>query len=239
MTAFNTLAVAAVGFGLLVAGGPASAETKPKQNAVGAGSAWSGTVNSAASFDGATYDDAQLAAIKQIDGYFNGIKHLRGRFAQTDSQNRTLKGRFFVQWPGRFRFDYARPSRLLIYSDGRFLRIEDLELKTSETYALKSTPFRIILAKNVDILRDAKVLGIDQSDTELSIALQDKKEDSGAMRLRFARGEGEDLTLTSWVITDAQGLDTRIDVSQLVTGKPASPKLFKPNKFRFPQQNDK
>ncbi|MEL6288479.1 MAG: outer membrane lipoprotein carrier protein LolA [Pseudomonadota bacterium] len=215
------------------------AQETQKANPVGVGSAWQGTLSSASAVDGSTFDDGQLAVIDEINAYFNQIKHLRGRFAQTDAQNRTLKGRFFVQWPGRFRFDYARPSRLLIYSDGRFLRIEDLELKTSETYALASTPFRIILAKNVNILRDAKVLRVATSDTSISLALRDKKEDSGTIRLEFARVPEKGLELTSWIITDAQGLDTRIDVSQLVKGKPANPKLFKPRALTFPSQSSR
>ena len=145
-----------------------------------------------------------------------------------------LKGKFYVQWPGRFRFDYARPSRMVILSDGRNLRIEDLELKNTETYALNSTPFRIILAKDVNILRDARVLNVAQNDQSVQLVLRDKKEDTGVIRLFFRRLPDDRLSLDSWIITDAQGLDTRIIVSSLVAGKPANPKLFKPSKIGLP-----
>ncbi len=209
-------------------------DTKTKTNAVGAGSAWQGSLTGATSIDGSTFDDGQLNVIESVNKYFNDIKHLRGRFAQIDAQNRTLKGRFYVQWPGRFRFDYSRPSRLVIFSDGRYLRIEDRELKNSETYALSSTPFRIILAKTVNIQRDARILQVGQSDNEVLVALRDKKEDTGVIQLRFARNENDALHLKSWTITDAQGLDTRIEVSSLVTGKPANAKLFKPSPLAVP-----
>jgi len=206
-------------------------ETEIKANAVGVGSGWQGSITSV---DGTTFDDEQLAVVAKIDEYFNDIQHLRGRFAQTDAQKRVLKGKFYVQWPGRFRFDYARPSRMVIFSDGRYLRIEDLELKNTETYELNSTPFRIILARKVDILRDARVIRVAQSDTEVSISLRDKKEDTGVIQLHFNKTADNKLSLAYWVITDAQGLDTQIVVSQLETGKRANPKLFEPSGIGLP-----
>ncbi len=232
---FKQIMAAVALSGLALASGTAVAqETKVKTTAAGAASAWQGSLTSATSVDGRTFDDGQLAIVTKINDYFNGIKHLRGRFAQTDARKRTLKGKFYVQWPGRFRFDYARPSRLVILSDGRYLRIEDLELKNTETYTLSSTPFGIILARKVDILRDARVLSVSQSDTEVAIALRDKKEDTGVIQLRFSRAEDDTLTLAAWIITDAQGLDTKIVVSRLQTGKPASPKLFKGSGIGLP-----
>ena len=219
---------------------PVGAQQATVNNAnSGSGSAWQSTLSGATSIDGSTFDDGQLDVIESVNKYFNNIKHLRGRFAQTDARNRTLQGRFYVEWPGRFRFDYARPSRLVIFSDGRYLRIEDLELKNTETYALNSTPFRIILAKNVNIQRDARVLRVAQSDKEVLLALRDKKEDTGVIQLRFGRGAEDTLNLSSWTITDAQGLDTRIDVSRLVVGEPANPKLFKPSRIAVPNQESR
>lgn len=231
-----------VGLALLGTSALASQQTTAQgvtlaANNTGSGSAWQGTLSGATSIDGSTFDDGQLNVITSVNDYFNGIKHLRGVFAQTDAKKRTLKGKFYVQWPGRFRFDYARPSKLVIFSDGRYLRIVDRELKNSETYALTSTPFRIILSSNVDIQRDARILRVAQSDKEVLIALRDKKEDTGVIQLRFNRSADDVLSLSSWTITDAQGLDTRIDVSNLELGKPANPKLFKPSKFKFPTQN--
>ena len=91
-TLTQTLSAVAL-LGLAVAGHqPALAqEKKAPSNAVGASSAWKSSLNNASSVDGSTFDDRQLAIVEKVNGYFNGIKHLRGRFAQTDAQNRTLK----------------------------------------------------------------------------------------------------------------------------------------------------
>ena len=46
-----------------------------------------------------------ISFIQRINIYFNEMIHLEGRFVQTDPNNDQTKGRFYVQWPGRLRFD--------------------------------------------------------------------------------------------------------------------------------------
>ncbi len=93
--------------------------------------------------------------MQRINAYFNGIINLQGSFEQVDSNNKRTTGRFYVQRPGKIRFDYAPPSALRIVADGHSLAIEDSDLKTVEKYPIKSTPFRLLLAERVDLGRDA------------------------------------------------------------------------------------
>ena len=228
-----------------IAGAASAGQTpaKPKVNPVGVGSSWSANVDEA-TIMGRAFDAKELKLVDEVDNYFNGIEHMRGKFIQTDAQNQRTNGRFYVQRPGRFHFVYARPSRLVILSDGRYLSIEDRELETVERYSLSSTPFGLLLAKNVDLLKDARITEIYDAGDLVTIAMKDKSGDAtGQIKLYFTRKtEGDDanaLELREWVVTDAQGLDTRIEVTDLKIGEPADPKLFQPSKIGLPGTESK
>ena len=92
--------------------------------------------------------------MQRINDYFNNLNSIQGNFEQVNSNNKRSTGRFYVQRPGKLRFDYAPPSTLRLVADGHFLAIEDSSLKTVEKYPIKSTPFRLLLGEGVDLARD-------------------------------------------------------------------------------------
>jgi outer membrane lipoprotein-sorting protein len=169
--------------------------------------------------------EEQTKAVTRINAYFNNITNLQGSFEQIDSFNKRSTGRFYVQRPGKIRFDYAPPSGLRIIADGRFLAIEDADLKTVEKYPINSTPFKLLLTEAVDLGRDARIMGVEAQEGSLAIALQDKSGDAaGSIRLLFETGA--DLQLRQWSITDAQGLTTRVTVNDVVAGRKVAADFF-------------
>jgi outer membrane lipoprotein-sorting protein len=169
--------------------------------------------------------DQQAKAVQRINAYFNSITNLQGSFDQVDSTNKHATGRFYVQRPGKIRFDYAPPSALRIVADGAFLAIEDSDLKTVEKYPIKSTPFRLLLADAVDLGRDARIVGVESQEGTLAISLEDKGDDaSGSIKLVF--DNGPDLQLKQWQITDAQGLTTQVTVNDVVSGRKVAADFF-------------
>ena len=195
------------------------------------GAGWEAAVEAA---PGATplIGDQQTEAVQRINAYFNGITNLQGNFEQVDSTNKRTSGRFYVQRPGKLRFDYAPPSALEIVADGHFLAIEDGDLKTVEKYPLESTPFRLLLADAVDLGRDARVVGVESQEGTLAIALEDKAgEAAGQIKLFF--DSSSELTLKQWVITDAQGLSTRVTVNDIVPGRKVAADFFNSTEQQF------
>jgi len=167
----------------------------------------------------------QTKAVQRINSYFNNITNLQGSFEQVDSTDKRTTGRFYVQRPGKIRFDYAPPSGLRIIADGKFLAIEDSDLKTVEKYPIQSTPFRLLLADSVDLDRDARIVGVETQEGTLSVSLEDKSNDAaGGIRLIFA--SGSELQLKEWLITDAQGFITRVSVNDVVSGRKVAADFF-------------
>jgi outer membrane lipoprotein-sorting protein len=178
------------------------------------------------SADGITLDAHQKDIIDKVSSYFSGIHTLQGSFLQTSSDNRRMKGKFYLSRPGRFRFDYARPSRQIVISDGQYLAVEDLDLNTEDRVELDQTPFRLLLQSDVDLIRDAQIMEVQRSDDLIVVALQDKDPDAGG-QIKLFLATKPDLELKAWSTKDAQGIETRIEVSDLAKGVQLDAELFK------------
>src|ERR1700730_15186022 len=105
----------------------------------------------------------QVDLIRQVNTYFNQLTILKGSFIQTSADNKRQRGKFHIMRPGRFRFEFSPPSKIVILSDGQYVAIQDRDLKTDDRWDLSYTPFRALLQKEVDLLRDARILEIDEA----------------------------------------------------------------------------
>ncbi|HEU4380919.1 MAG TPA: outer membrane lipoprotein carrier protein LolA [Hyphomicrobiaceae bacterium] len=170
---------------------------------------------------------AQVALVQKVSAYFNAMSGLKGDFVQTNAAGKRLRGKFYVKRPGRFRFDFARPSRLVIVSDGRHVAIQDHDLKTEDRWQLEQTPFGTLLRQDVDLLRDARLLEVQDAGDTIVIAFEDKTDKApGALKMFFAKKPT--LELKSWITKDLQGLDTQIELSGIEKNDEFDADFFKP-----------
>jgi outer membrane lipoprotein-sorting protein len=198
-----------------------------------------GEINQGAGDEGAGWDAAveaapaatpligeqQDAAVQRINDYFNNLNSIQGNFEQVDSNSKRATGRFYVQRPGKLRFDYAPPSTLRLVADGHFLAIEDSSLKTVEKYPIESTPFRLLLGEGVDLARDSRIVGVEGDEGSLAITLEDKGgKATGQIKLYF--DTTPEMKLRQWVITDAQGLATTVTISDIAPGRKVAADFF-------------
>lgn len=220
--------------------GSAENTSETKSNPLGAINSWSTEVETSPEVPQSNLSAETIGYVQRISGYFNQLVHLQGRFLQTDPNNDQSKGRFYVQRPGRLRFDYAPPSKLRIVADGQFLSIEDHDLNTVDKYPLDSTPFRMLLAADVNLFRDANIVNFIRHKDLAVLTLEDKTGESpGQIKLFFTvKDDGQDLEISEWVITDPQGLDTRIQLGNLVWGEEKSAEFFDTTSVAFPKFGD-
>ncbi|MEO1207465.1 MAG: outer membrane lipoprotein carrier protein LolA [Pseudomonadota bacterium] len=214
-----TLALTGVAACMLSIVAQAEAQT---EKAVGSG--WSAQVAPNGT-TGLSLDAKQADTVRKVSKYFNDLKSLQGDFIQTAADNTVMRGKFKMQQPGRFRFDYSRPSRQIIISDGEYLAIQDLDLSNEDRVALDQTPFRILLREDVDLLRDALIVEVQESDEKILLALRDKSPDAPGL-IKLVLDVDEKLSLEEWVTTDAQGLDTRVQIGNLKKDEAIAPDNF-------------
>jgi outer membrane lipoprotein-sorting protein len=224
----RTLGTAAL-LGLVVAvtsGNSVGQEAKSAKPGAPVEAAWPAVIAKEPGAEGSLLTNEQISVVNKVSAYFNGLDTLKGAFLQTDPDRKQTKGKFYVKRPGLFRFDYGAPTRKVIVSDGRFLAVQEPDVPNPDTFELDQTPFRLLFKKDVDLIRDARIVDVKQADDLIVVALQDKSPDAPGKVQLFLSTKPE-VALREWVITDAQGLETRVEVSDLDrSGVGVEPRLF-------------
>lgn len=176
--------------------------------------------------------------IQRINDYLNGISHLQGSFTQINSRGERANGTFFLQRPGRIRFEYLPKDSLLVVADGRWVNVVEQGFGGSiQRYPLRQTPLGFLLREHIDIARDADVLDLRQESNRIFLRLRDSgSSQQGELTLIF---EQPLLRLRQWIITDAHGRKTLISLSNLLEGIPVDRRLFVLDLPRGPQRGNR
>jgi len=173
--------------------------------------------------DRLTGDDVQ--AVKRATGYFNKLRDIKGEFVQVGPGTHLAEGQFYLSKPGRLRFEYSPPNPLLVVADGTWVIINNRRLKTAEHYPISATPLRLLLAEQVDLLKEAEIKHVYQDPSLLTITLEDKDQlVPGQLTLVF---DNKKLELQQWIIIDPQGNQITISLKNLASIGAPDPKLFK------------
>jgi outer membrane lipoprotein-sorting protein len=152
--------------------------------------------------------------VRKANAYFNQLTSLQGTFVQVGADNKRQRGKFYISRPGRFRFEFNPPSKVVIISDGKYIAIQDRDLSTDDRWDLGYTPFRALLQDNVDLMRDARVLEVEETEDAISIVFEDKSGDSSS-RIRLFLAMKPTVHIKGWIAKDAQGFDTRTDLLEM------------------------
>jgi len=188
---------------------------------------WNQTITKEPNVAGQEFDAKQLELLQKVTIYFNQMGDMKGTFVQTSPDNKKLRGKIYVKRPSFFRFEYNLPSRQLIISDSKHMVVQDHDLKTDDRWGLDKTPFRIILRKDVDLRRDARILEVGETDDRIFVALQDKNPDTPG-RLKLLLLKKPAIELKEWITTDSQGQSTHVDLTEFAKADDLDPKLFEP-----------
>ncbi|MBS7537716.1 outer-membrane lipoprotein carrier protein LolA [Ancylobacter lacus] len=168
---------------------------------------------------------APAVTIDRINRYFNSFKTMTGDFVQIDPSGARQRGEFYILKPGRVLFEYAPPSQIVLVADGRSVSIRDKRLKTQDISPLSQTPLRFLLSENLDLARNANVVGVYQDDVFATVVLQETQPMVGTYRLMIMF-DAKTMQLKQWTVTDPQGYDTTVAVSNLNTREQPDPALF-------------
>jgi outer membrane lipoprotein-sorting protein len=172
------------------------------------------------------FNAQQRALVDRVSAYLSRVHVMSGAFAQIGADGRRSSGNFYVQKPGKVRFEYDAPSPIDIIADGSSVVVRDRKLATQDLYPLSQTPLRFILADKIDLLRDTNIIGIYSDDIFSTVVIEEKHAIAGTHKLMMMFG-ANDLTLRQWTVTDPQGFDTTVAVYNLDMTKKPDPGLFK------------
>ena len=172
------------------------------------------------------FDAKQRALVDRVSAYLTSVRSLTGDFVQVGSDGRRTEGQFYLQKPGRVRFEYEPPSPIELIADGQSVVVRDRKLATRDLYPLSQTPLRFLLADHLDLLKDTNVIGVFSDETFVSVVIEERQVIAGTHRLMLMFG-AKDLQLKQWTVTDPQGYDTTIAIYNLDSKKAIDPNLFR------------
>ncbi len=137
-----------------------------------------------------------------------------GNFVQIAPDGSRTEGTFYIQKPGKVRFEYNPPSPIDVIADGSSVAVRNRDLATQDLWPLSQTPLRYLLADHIDLLRDTDVISVSSDDKFITVVIEEKQVMVGTSRLMIMF-DAKDLTLKQWTVTDPQGLDTTVAVYNL------------------------
>jgi outer membrane lipoprotein-sorting protein len=173
-----------------------------------------------------TFDTNQKAQAARVSSYLSSLQTLVGNFVQVGPDGSKTKGDFYIQKPGKVRFEYDAPSPIAIIADGSSLAVRDRKLATQDIYPLSQTPLRFLLSDRIDLLKDTNVVNVTADDVFISVTIEEKQALIGTSRLMLMVG-AKDGQLKQWTVTDPQGYDTTVAVYNLDSSRKVDPGLFK------------
>jgi len=211
---------------------PASVPPPPADTAAPAASGSSrGIFPFSLPFGGSQSDQAtaftpqQRALLDRVSKYLSSMQTLVGNFVQIAPDGSRTDGTFYIQKPGKVRFEYNAPSPTEVIADGSSVAVRNRDLLTQDLWPLSQTPLRYLLADHINLLRDTDVVSVSSDDKFITVVVEEKQIMVGTSRL-MVMFDAKTTELKQWTVTDPQGLDTTVSVFNLDATKKPDPNLF-------------
>jgi outer membrane lipoprotein-sorting protein len=160
---------------------------------------------------------------------------MTGEFVQFGPRGEQTGGKFFIERPGKIRFNYEPPSDFRVISDGKSVVLMNRKLNTADLYSLSQTPLKLLLDERID-LSGSKVRDIREESDLTTITLADKSVfGSATITMMF---DPKTYELRQWTVTDAQGKDTTVMIFNVQQGVTFDPSVFQIDYNRVREMNE-
>ncbi len=167
---------------------------------------------------------ASGAAAQKIADHFSSVKSMMGEFVQFGPRGEQTGGKFFIERPGKLRFNFEDPSPIRVIADGNNVVIGNLKLKTWDLYPLSKTPLSLLLADKID-LSNNMVRGVKEESDLTTIVLGNKTVfGDSTITMMF---DPKTFDLRQWTITDLQNKETSVMIYNVQNGVRFDDKVFK------------
>lgn len=163
----------------------------------------------------------QIAA---AETYLNNLKTAKARFLLTAADGTQQIGTFYLNRPGKLRFEYDPPLKDFIVADGMLIYFYDAQLGEQSNAPIGQTMADFLLRKDIRLGGDVRVERAMRGGDLLQITLV-QKTDPGAGSLTLGFTENP-LQLKKWRVVDAQGQTVEVELFQMQTGLKLDSSLF-------------
>jgi outer membrane lipoprotein-sorting protein len=176
----------------------------------------------------ATLAQAKIAkkdakTVAKISKHFSSVPTMMGEFVQFGPNGEQTGGRFFIKRPGKVRFDYTKPSPILVKADGKTVGIHNRKLKTWDFFPLSKTPLKLLLANRIDV-NDKSIKSV-KTEKDLTTVVLGNKTIFGNSKITLMF-DPVSFDLRQWTITDNQGKDTSVMIFNVQRNVELNKRLF-------------
>ena len=159
---------------------------------------------------------------QKIADHFSGVATMTGEFVQFGPRGEQTGGKFYIQRPGKVRFNYEPPSRL-----PRHLRRQVGVSSTTQaatrwtSIRCRKTPLKLLLDERID-LSGRKVTSVkEEADLDDDRARRPSQFfGNSTITMMF---DPKSYDLRQWTITDPQGKDTTVMIFNVKQGVKLDP----------------
>lgn len=163
-------------------------------------------------------------AAQRIADHFSSVKTMMGEFVQFGPRGEQTGGKFYIERPGKLRFNFEDPSPIRVIADGKNVVIGNLKLKTWDLYPLSKTPLSLLLSNRID-LSDQMVRNVREEPDLTTIVLGNKTIfGDSTITMMF---DSKTFELRQWTITDAQNKDTSVMIYNVKNGVGFDERVFR------------
>jgi len=172
-----------------------------------------------------SFASAQTAIVDELNAYLNSLVSATATFTQESADGSTATGTFYLQKPGKMRFEYDAPSPALLVADGQVLAVFDKKSNRGpQRYPQTSTPLSMLTRPDIDIRRSKFVQLLEAGTTQMHLTLFDpEKPEIGSIKMIFDRNP---MALVEWIIVDGSGLESVVKLGTLTTNISLDNALF-------------
>jgi outer membrane lipoprotein-sorting protein len=172
----------------------------------------------------AVLSDADQAALSQVQAYLNGMRTLKARFVQIGQGSKSSTGTAWLERPGRMRFEYDKPSPLLLVAGHGTVIFRDNQLDQTSSIPMAQTPLGLLLANTITLTGPVTVTAFQRTPTQIQATLvRTATPGDGSLTLYL---NASPIELEGWTVVDAEGRETRIQLSSVVQGGTFDQSLF-------------
>jgi len=173
---------------------------------------------------GAGSIQSMAPSIREAEAYLQKLTTAKARFLLTAADGSQRIGTFYLNRPGKLRFEYDPPAKDFIVADGMLIYFYDAQLGEQSNAPIGQTLADFLLRTDIKLSGDIAVERVMRGGGLLQITLiQSKDPGAGSMTLGFTENP---MQLKKWRIVDAQGQTVEVELFQLQTGLRLDPDLF-------------
>jgi outer membrane lipoprotein-sorting protein len=171
------------------------------------------------------------ATIDRLQKYLSNLKTVVAEFTQVAPDGTLSNGKFFMERPGKMRWQYNPPTPILMVSNGSELVFYDYELEQVNHIPLDSTLIGFLAQDKISFDDMVGIINLSKNAGVIRITLaQKEKPDEGQLMLEFSDNP---LLLRNMEITDATNQVTTVALNNARFGVKLDSRLFE---FRDPRK---